>query len=179
MTTLVVVLVIGIGIYYSKDKSEVSLNTVPSNNSTVPSQNVSGEISDWKTYKNDQLGFEFKYPSNWQYRILNEKDIDDIVQLFSPEAWVEAQKGDKDGATNFIAFRSWKTDAYIKGLQGNSVTIAGKSAIDTGWTSSAMDGLPVRQIRFFVDPPVTIEMNALSETKAAEEKILSTFKFTK
>jgi hypothetical protein len=176
---IVAVLTIGGGIYYSQKKSEVPSNTISGSNSTASSKNVSDEMSGWKTYRNDQLGFEFKYPSDWQYRILNEKDIDDIVQLFSPESYAEAQKGDKDGATNFMDFRSWKTDAYIKGLQGNSVTIAGKSAIDTGWTLSAMGGLPVKQIRFFVEPPVTIEMNALSETKAIEEKILSTLKFTK
>lgn len=133
--------------------------------------------TDWKTYSSSQYGFEFKYPSDWQYQIVNEKDIDDIVQLFSPESWIEAQKGDKDGVTNFMAFRIWKTDVYIEDIQGKNVNISGKSAIDTGWSSSGIGGLPVRTIRFLVDPPVTIEMNAVSDTKSIEEQILGSFKF--
>src|SRR3989344_6054086 len=34
----------------------------------TPSTNQSGQedIQDWETYRNDQFGFEFKYPSGWE-----------------------------------------------------------------------------------------------------------------
>ena len=65
---LVVVIISLIGyIVYSKSVSKpvVSTNTPSDNTVTTTPTNSNASTADWKTYTNKDLGFSFKYPSDW------------------------------------------------------------------------------------------------------------------
>lgn len=67
-------------------------NTNISNINTTPNDNINGQqlnvnnqpidTSDWQTYRNEELGFEVKYPSGWQWKDLS----DNAVELFDPKS---------------------------------------------------------------------------------------------
>ena len=63
----------GGGVYYKiqKDNAEKQKAEQPqSQQKTESTLEVSGskdKIADWKTYKNDEYGFEMKYPNNWDF----------------------------------------------------------------------------------------------------------------
>ena len=40
------------------------------------------DISDWKTYRNEEYGFEFKYPGDWNLDVCSEEDgINDVLMV--------------------------------------------------------------------------------------------------
>ena len=184
---VIVILVGAVGYFAFVKKSEPVAQqptpiqtTNPTKTPVSPTTTVKDETADWTTYRNDQYGIEFRHPVDWKSRVLKEGSIDDIVQVFSAESYSIALKGDADRPADQFAVRILYNRAYESSLEGTNITIAGKNAIDGGWQASAMGGVPLRIIKIFVDPLITIEMSALSNnTKAIEEKILSTFKFTK
>jgi hypothetical protein len=59
--------------YSAKDGSLVYQKVVNIKFSSVSSPEAGGgDISGWKTYKNDQYGFEFEYPATWEILPLND-----------------------------------------------------------------------------------------------------------
>lgn len=73
------VLVLAGGGWYAYQKAKISAGSGSALGGKIqaPAQNQQAvdETSNWKTYKNDQLGFEFKYPSNWQYEEESQEGI--------------------------------------------------------------------------------------------------------
>jgi len=200
---IIVALGVGGGVVYYATKTPTPSSNIEENNyppqanqnSTIPptttntqtttstktpvTRTLKDETANWTTYRNDQYGIEFRHPADWKSRVLKEGNIDDIVQVFSPESYSLALKGDTAGQTDQFAVRILYNKSYESSLEGKNITFAGKNAIDGGWQNSAMGGSPLRIIKILIDPLVTIEMSAQSSnTKAIEEKILSTFKFT-
>lgn len=68
---VVAVLAIGGGAYYLKTKNEAAVTKQEQNQAVpLPSQSASSsqELVGWKTYHNDQYGFEFQYPRGFQVK---------------------------------------------------------------------------------------------------------------
>jgi len=85
-------------IWQSKDIPEIELPPP----SLTP---VSDETTDWQTYRNDRLGFEFKYPSEWNFiedvtdstkkRTGNNKIMLDISFSTSPTIYIQEETNDQ------------------------------------------------------------------------------------
>lgn len=81
---VVAILVIGRGAYYLSTKNSTPSETpsqpepngslpIPENQNTNPQLEPQNETSNWKTYADTKLGFEFKYPSDWIVKVLEEE----------------------------------------------------------------------------------------------------------
>ncbi|MBT4447594.1 MAG: hypothetical protein HOD06_02530 [Candidatus Komeilibacteria bacterium] len=96
------------------------------------------DVSDWQAYRNEELGFEFKYPSNWEYRINNdgfiylkdsnkdyylEGSITDLIVIStsnlsdydSVDAWIEKWTISKEQYGSSV--ENIKINDYVNGLR--------------------------------------------------------------
>lgn len=107
-------------------------------------KNAEDETVDWKTYKNDQYGFEVKYPSDWQ--------VDDNAKIGSPDAeGISFQKPLRWGF-NFYSFGKVNDNDYkslsilensgydmdkvyinISGINANIYVVKNFSDVDVGY----------------------------------------------
>lgn len=163
---VILFLLIGWGVYYSRSTN---------NNSSTP---IPGDISDWKTYTNEQLGFKFKYPPDWNYRTVTDTSTNSSIQLFSPETYALIQKGDKDFLNNFMTLDVSNDKPQLPKFEGRTTDISGQTAVDTTWRADDL-GSYVRKVRIFAQPTVTIDMYADLDTQQIEDEILATFTLTK
>jgi len=58
---IIVLVGVGYGVWMWQGNPDVALNEQAS----TSTQQVSDEYADWKVYKNETYGFEFKYPKDW------------------------------------------------------------------------------------------------------------------
>lgn len=49
----------------------------------TPKTPIADETSDWKTYRNEEYGFEFKYPANWEVSMTYHTNADGSVKTSS------------------------------------------------------------------------------------------------
>jgi hypothetical protein len=115
------------------------------------------EIKDWKIYKNEEYGFEFKYSNDWE--IDEDKGY---ITVFNP-ATIEVNKPDTDQFREAVVF-----------------TLTEKTCTDSNWKI----GFGLIYYKTFCvkkdSSTVSIDMGAFTDkTKNIEDKIVSTFKFTK
>ncbi len=151
------------------------------------------ETADWKTYTNDEYGFEIKYPNSWYFKEV-EKGIVDGGIYFSP------YPPDEKDETGGIAFTSEALNISANNLAEKSslleyvknylnLSVATKFEIENIKVDGA-DGIKVRitcdgvgcgNPHWFVmkEEKVYIFNSGLSDKIDVFEKIISTFKFTK
>jgi len=83
IAALLVLLSVGIALVFLKQQNPVSL--IPSSITPTPTpipESTPAPSSDWLTYRNDEYGFEFKYPNEWIYK---EDQGENFNILLSPE----------------------------------------------------------------------------------------------
>jgi hypothetical protein len=160
----------------------------------------SGETADWKTYANNDYGFEFKYPQTWQ---LNSDVSSGAIHLYVDFAKFSSLIDNKETCINGICSRKSPTEdqriinqASVgdeietnSGLPGKVVSIGGvKGFRYLGYNPQAKaynTGVVVFNSQ--VDRiELSMPIAATNETQAENDKlnkdfnqIISTFKFTK
>lgn len=79
VTIIILLLIVVIGVFWLGKEKGVQEAVVPKDEQQSqvtqpePTQEAEVDVSDWKTYRNEEYGFEVKYPSNWELIILNTK----------------------------------------------------------------------------------------------------------
>ncbi len=85
------------GFFWLMQKRQASVNQPVDTDPVVETSNQSEleakiDISDWKVYKNEEYGFEFKYPKDWKVEKKSGVNSDpSIVSITSPETtdWIQ------------------------------------------------------------------------------------------
>lgn len=158
--------------------------TVVSNqqNTTVPTvitTPLPNPTANWKTYKNEEFGFELKYPSE-EWEIVEEKAIEDYSNIVRLSPKVNGGRSDAPEIGIAIAHRSLdqeKEKREKNGIKYNytKITIAGRD----GYSSGLLQGyegvgkevlISANNIQTFI----VSTQNAIN----IFDQILSTFQFT-
>jgi len=176
---IISVLVIGGGVYYSKNKSTAD-QAITDKNQTNSTHN--NELSDWKTHKDNQYGFEFKYPSNWSLEKIDQGGF---------QGWVFRNYPDYGFYLGIIHHPY--TQGIESGVNDNKklTQIAGHKAL-SGGTSEYVITSPPTQDSVYAEIEtesyspsahmITLSMSSNNHTKEMRlifSQILSSFKFTK
>ena len=174
-------------------------------NETADSSAKALATADWKTYKNGEYGFEFKYPSNWILN--NQKYTTNAVSVISPENDLLAKKT-FEGSYYYINFSVNICDRQsVNCLMGGTyVDMKNKTILDflndqtpyrSYQKSSSMPEVNVDGVKgygiiaggFGANYEIILERNnkiyvidfpsSENELTLEQKIILSTFKFTK
>lgn len=163
-------------IYFSK--SQNPMTNVQSNSNI---QNPNTETADWKTYRNNEYGFEFKYPKEWA--IAEERGEDYFLVLIGKQEPIEV--------SGIFAFsvRQKTEEEYLNSLKSARFYITSKSntVVDNKnaifYTLKRTDAPLEMQWRSIViakyNAIVEFSMGATEEHDNIFYQTLSTFKFTK
>lgn len=119
-------------------------------------KNQQNETDIWKTYKNEEYGFEIKYPKDW-----NEIPKISINEIFRISNYFEKDIIDTDKPTNQII------------LSNNT----SENCTSSDW-KIGFGGIYWKTVCNLYDSSYKITMSAINkENKILEDKILNTFKF--
>ncbi len=93
------VLIAGGVLWYANEvKKEIIKTSKEQMEIKIPQGNQDIDTSDWKTYRNEKLGFEIKYPKNWSYEEKEEGGYFDTKTIFR---YVTFKKATSDAHINF------------------------------------------------------------------------------
>jgi len=131
---LIALLAIG-GVFGVLQKRQVSMKQPVMIDPVVetPVQNEPENVidtSDWKTYRNDEYGFEFKYPKDWKVEKRSGVNFDlSIVSITSPETTDWIQKAISMGSNcegcgadiSFYYYSSIKNEPSNESIKANNI----------------------------------------------------------
>ena len=171
---LVVVIAIGVGVFFISTKQTSPAHQAtptPSPISPAPVSLTVDETANWKTYRNDKYGFEFKYPEKYSS---HPSDSDTVLLL----------KSDKDAQTWDIRISWYVWDSGVKSI--NELTNLKNSILlkigseDAVKLSSGKESKQVGYIFIHNDKEYDLEINTVS-LKIMDDvgQIFSTFRFIK
>lgn len=165
------------GYFWTMPKSEVVINNGIEKEEAQDEKIIEDETADWQTYKNEEYGFEFKYPTDWFIYSDRTEAQTRIIQVASS---LDRKIG--EGTT----FLGPALDIRIPGEnndKGISINMFGKNARDTDWQGASMGLAISRQISILTSPCVVIYLRTsisgelINSEKLTLNQILSTFKF--
>jgi len=138
------------------------------------------ETIDWKIYKNEEYGFEFRYPENWKFNgqsIFYDEKGEKILEFFlTPRAMIPGKDGKCLGEFYTIEKLISREDIKINNLKGERLVQLSSYTTEIGsgtWylIHYCLEGNN-RNFTF-----TFYELNQNPERHAIFDKILSTFKF--
>lgn len=123
----------------------------------------------YKTYKNNEHGFEFTYPQRTWHIFKKINSSGPIVAIYYYGSFSESYMGAAP-VSSFVVSKI--KDTELSDLQ------SGKLKTDSGWNSDL--NIPAERVIYNQEKNIAIRMNAINlEKREVEEQMLSTFKFTK
>ncbi len=102
--TLTIIIIVGFSVWGFAEYSNVEMNNGSVGSEVVLNRNrvsVQNDISDWQTYRNEEFGFEFKYPSDFQL------EDSSAEKLSGNDVFLEIKK---DNNTRFIIAKNFAGD---------------------------------------------------------------------
>lgn len=200
---LVILGAVGYGIYYLKtqksnvksqnDNSKVKNVETPTTPVATPTPITQQPIAtttpdptaDWKTYENKDYGFSFKYPRDWEYNVVSNKQVElnkigkrlvvEGSDMYTIGLFISNGMEDSiDGLyTDLIADTPKEAQATINKSVINSYSVV---IVDT-YLQIQTYFLKNKISYSFVIPKV-MSTSEFNESKSIYDQILSTFKFT-
>jgi len=181
---VIVIVVLGLGSYYLLfHQNLISTKKQPRSTSTVGAVD---ETANWKTYRNEQYGFEVKYPSNWKYNESENTNTNQFLVCFDPLVNTSCSGGGE------MISVSWKTtldDQYktiqprhanLYDYQKTEVVISGENAQQfTSDNPEAVSKAAFLNHGGYVYSFILNWNNVVAPHKDTLNQILSTFRFTK
>ncbi|MEX2411409.1 MAG: PsbP-related protein, partial [Candidatus Paceibacterota bacterium] len=164
-------------------KARESLNTTLNSLASIEipeneeqEQDESEDVNNWKTYTNEEYGFSFEYPNNWELRDGN-RNSNIIARIVNPE-----RAGIEDTDTPFEQFLIRNQHILCSGESNNNkqINLNGVPGSDTSWYIAKFAGLPVRNICFELNnQPISILMTAFdNSSREIMNDIFSSLEFT-
>ena len=185
---VIIIAVLAIGGYAVWQKQDNSLST------------PSVDTTNWKTYRNDKYGFEFKYPNEWHLAINNEVSLNSIFlspeeinfpsvwdsQLTPIEAYIESAEQYKN------SLKIWEESTDYENITGEIISSFGGEKLGQkfeGVDRSSQDiysyGLFVSEAYLNLKSSDVLSFRYQSSSGKLNDaydiynKILSTFRFVK
>lgn len=151
-----------------------------------PAIKVVPGTEDWQTYKNDEYGFEFKYPKNWSL------SIGDSPKEITIRHYLDSTKKKFDGAIIFIIDRS----EIFTGGEGSQLVKSEEVKIDgqiaerriESWSTYSNENLSYQfNLRDISKSKISVRVYAYDGERGYSlntynnllDKVMETFKFTK